>query len=202
MPPKYRTTRRPKRKFSGNQFTEPSRKNAMSGTEEANEEARGSNNLDQHSKKSVSSKKLLLKSDAKELKPRKAEEPYEEEATITGFRFVDMELLSTAFSAMRCADCGEFSIVLSENHLERKGCASSLRVFCENCGWKHEFWTSKKQTLSFEVNRRLDLDRVHGAEYKESDERKKRRKVLRGQRKKKEDKNQQAEGLTYAAGAF
>ena len=115
MPPKYRTTRRPKRKFSGNQFTEPSRKNAMSGTEEANEEARGSNNLDQHSKKSVSSKKLLLKSDAKELKPRKAEEPYEEEATITGFRFVDMELLSTAFSAMRCADCGEFSIVLSEN---------------------------------------------------------------------------------------
>ena len=155
MPPKYRTTRRPKRKFSGNQFTEPSRKNAMSGTEEANEEARGSNNLDQHSKKSVSSKKLLLKSDAKELKPRKAEEPYEEEATITGFRFVDMELLGTAFSAMRCADCGEFSIVLSENHLERKGCASSLRVFCENCGWKHEFWTSKKQTLSFEVNRRL-----------------------------------------------
>ena len=48
----------------------------------------------------------------------------------------------------------------------------------------------------------FDLDRVHGAEYKESDERKKRRKVLRGQRKKKEDKNQQAEGLTYAAGAF
>jgi len=30
----------------------------------------------------------------------------------------------------------------------------------------------------------------------------KRRKVLRGQRKKKEDKNQQAEGVTYAAGAF
>ena len=45
--------------------------------------------------------------------------------------------------------------MLSENHLERKGCASSLRVFCENCGWKHVFWTSKKQTKSFEVNRRL-----------------------------------------------
>ena len=40
--------------------------------------------------------------------------------------------------------------------------------------------------------RRLDLDRIRGAEYKESDERKKRRKVPRGQRKK-EDKNQQAE---------
>ena len=50
--------------------------------------------------------------------------------------------------------------------------------------------------------RRLDMDRVCGAEYKHSDERKKRRKVLRGQRKKKEDKNQQAEGVTHAARAF
>ena len=155
MPPKHRTTRRPKREFSGNQFTKPSRENSKSAMKEANEEARGSNTLGQHSKKSASSKKLLAKFDAMESKPCKVEEPYEEEATITGFRFVDMELLGTAFSAMRCADCGEFSIVLLENHLERKGCASSLRVFCENCGWKHEFWTSKKQTLSFEVNRRL-----------------------------------------------
>lgn len=155
MPLKHRTTRRPKRKFSGIQFTKPSRENAKRGTEEANEEARGSNTLGQHSKKSASSKKLLAKSDVMELKPRTAEEPYEEEATITGFRSVDMELLSTAFSAMRCVECGEFSIVLLENHLERKGCASSLRVFCDNCGWKHEFWTSKKQTLSFEVNRPL-----------------------------------------------
>ena len=50
--------------------------------------------------------------------------------------------------------------------------------------------------------RHLDMDRVCGAEYKHSEERKKRRKVLRGQRKKKEDKNQQAVGVTYAAGAF
>ena len=68
MLPKHRTTRRPKRKFSGNQFTKPSRENAKSGTEEA----RGSNTLGQHSKKSASSKKLLPKSDAMELKPRTA----------------------------------------------------------------------------------------------------------------------------------
>ena len=46
------------------------------------------------------------------------------------------------------------------------------------------------------------MDRVCGAEYKHGDERKKRRKVLRGQRKKKEDKNQQAEGVTHADRAF
>ena len=50
--------------------------------------------------------------------------------------------------------------------------------------------------------RHLDMDRMRGAEYKHSKERKKRRKVLRGQGKKKEDKNQQAEGVTYTAGAF
>lgn len=50
--------------------------------------------------------------------------------------------------------------------------------------------------------RLLDLDRIREAEYKESDERKKGRKVLMRQRKKKDDKNQHAEGLTYTAGAF
>ena len=143
MPPKFRSIRRRKRKFQGNQYTKPSSENAKSDKKEVNEEAHGSK----------SSKKLLPKSDAEEA--MKAEERYEEEAAVTGFRFVDMELLNTAFSALRCADCGEFSIVLSENQLKRMGCASSLRVLCENCGWKHEFWTSKKEDLSFEVNRRL-----------------------------------------------
>ena len=50
---------------------------------------------------------------------------------------------------------GEFSIVLSEIHLDMKDCASSLQVFGENFGIKHEFWTFKKKTRSFEVNRRL-----------------------------------------------
>ena len=50
--------------------------------------------------------------------------------------------------------------------------------------------------------RHLDLDRIRGAEYKESDEWKKRKKVLRVLRKKKGDRNQQAEGITYATGAF
>ena len=72
MPPKHRAIRRPKRKFSGNQFTKPSKENAKR-TKEAKEEAHGSNTLGQHTKKSVSSEKLLLKSDAMESKPSKVE---------------------------------------------------------------------------------------------------------------------------------
>ena len=72
MPPKHRAIRRPKRKFSGNQFTKPSKENAKR-TKEAKEEAHGSNTLGQHTKKSVSSEKLLLKSNAMESKPGKVE---------------------------------------------------------------------------------------------------------------------------------
>ena len=81
MPPKHRAIRRPKRKFSGNQFTKPSKENAKR-TKEAKEEAHGSNTLGQQTKKSVSSEKLLLKSDTMEPKPGKVEEPYEEDVTI------------------------------------------------------------------------------------------------------------------------
>ena len=49
----------------------------------------------------------------------------------------------------------DFRLVLSENVFQRKGCASSLRYFCKNCGWKHEILTSKKRTFSYEVNGRL-----------------------------------------------
>ena len=42
-----------------------------------------------------------------------------------------------------------------EDNLNQMGCASTLHLFCEQCGWKHSFCTSKKQGKSFEVNRRL-----------------------------------------------
>ena len=59
MPPKFRSTKRPKRKFSGNQFTKPSKD---SHSDEPKEEAHGSNTLGEHTKKSMSSKKLFRRS--------------------------------------------------------------------------------------------------------------------------------------------
>ena len=84
MPPKFRATKRPKGKFSGNQFTKPSKD---SQSDEPKEEAHGWNTLGEHTKKSVSSKKLLPNPEFPESKLFKDEEPPQEEATITGFRF-------------------------------------------------------------------------------------------------------------------
>ena len=89
------------------------------------------------------------------------------DSSITGYRLVDMEILCSVFSLLRCADCGSFTLKLTENQFNRSGCASCLRLFCKNCGWRSEFYSSKKQTQSFEVNRRLvytmrSLGKRHG----------------------------------------
>ena len=98
MPPKFRTTKRPKRKFSGNQFTKPSKD---SQSDEPKEEAHGSNTLGEHTKKSVSSKKPLPNPEFPESKLFKDEAPSQEEATITGFRFVDMEKFQHSQNKLR-----------------------------------------------------------------------------------------------------
>ena len=95
---------------------------------------------------------------AEDEKPKpKVHDKYSEEdsPTITGFRFFDMEVLSSVFEQLRCGDCGSFSLVLMEDSTKRKGCASTLRLLCEHCGWKFSFCTSRKQGKSYEVNRRL-----------------------------------------------
>ena len=43
---------------------------------------------------------------------------------------------------------------------------------------------------------------IYGAEYKGKNESKKKRKVLRGQKRRKEDMKQQNEGVTHGAGEF
>ena len=73
MPPKFRSTKRPKRKFSGNQFTKPSKD---SQRDKRKKEAYGSNTLGEHTKKSVSSKKLLPNPEFPESKLCKDEEPF------------------------------------------------------------------------------------------------------------------------------
>ena len=149
--PKSRTVRRSKRRFSGNQHSNSKRKEQEKIEEDATVKGRGRPSTTE-SKLSISSKKI---SDLDKPKPSELKEDVLDDLNITGFRLLDMELVSQAFSSLRCAECGNFQVTLMENHFERKGCASSLRLLCENCGWKLEFNTSKKQTKSFEVNRRL-----------------------------------------------
>lgn len=142
------SSRSRKRKFRGNQFSQPKKKSLKSL--ELNEDD------DQIDHISASSKKLQpkLPKDGKRETESKVEN---EKPRISGYRLVDMEVLAAVFELMPCPcnDCGEFSLTLSEVSFMRKGCSSCLRLFCASCGWKHSFYTSKKIKKHFEVNRRL-----------------------------------------------
>ena len=95
---------------------------------------------------SVLFQKLVTNAEDEKPKP-KVHDKYSEEDSpnITGFRFFDMEVLSSVFEQLRCGDCST----------KRKGCASTLRLLCEHCGWKFSFCTSRKQGKSYELIRRL-----------------------------------------------
>ena len=76
-------------------------------------------------------------------------------SNLTGYRLVDMEILANVFSLICCQECGEQNIQLSEISFRRHGCASCLRLLCLSCGWNHCFYSSKKISRFYEVNRRL-----------------------------------------------
>lgn len=141
--------RRPKkRKFQGNQHTNcdmfSDRDDSVSGESKScsEESARGL---------SSSARKIPL-SDPQEMNEGVTES---NKSNVSGYRFIDMEVLSELFEQMPCKECGEFKLMFAEDSLQRKGCASSLRIACENCGWKYCFYSSKKVKHYFEVNRRL-----------------------------------------------
>ena len=158
--PKFSSQRRKKRKFYGNRFTSRQGVNeeGLVPVESTSSGSAMSSSHGQEEAKECSASYQKLVTNAEDEKPKpKVHDKYSEEGspTITGFRFFDMEVLSSVFEQLRCGDCGSFSLLLMEDSTKRKGCASTLRLLCEHCGWKFSFCTSRKQGKSYEVNRRL-----------------------------------------------
>lgn len=105
--PKQRAVRRPKRKFSGNQFTKSSRKTAESVVSEEPCASTDANGIPEDTEDiaSVSSKKAekLFPESADEQKGKESSKDGVKDSSITGYRLVDMEILSSVFSSLRCA---------------------------------------------------------------------------------------------------
>lgn len=65
-----------------------------------------------------------------------SEEPINSEGTEeepTGYRFMDLSILSGIFKTLPCRECKQFTLALSENLQKRKGCASNLELHCQVC---------------------------------------------------------------------
>ena len=162
---KFRSVYRPKRKFRGNQHT---RRNchvtlmedvvAESTTvprpthaEHVSQAATPTGPANTPEIRSVSSKKILLKK-SKSMSPLKKDRYHCKPA---GFRFTDMEIFGSVFSFLACPECFQLCISLKEINRKRYGCASFLKLVCDNCHWEYVFYTSKKAGRAFEVNRRI-----------------------------------------------
>jgi hypothetical protein len=71
----------------------------------------------------------------------------------TGYRIMDIKILSDVIHRLQCPDCGE-SVSLTENHSLRKGFSSALEISCA-CIFKLKFQTSRNIKNGFDVNKRI-----------------------------------------------
>lgn len=138
------SSRTKKRKFHGNRFKESVKKVRL-GSE--SDSVGQSTSTDSCQNISASARKIGDQS-LRNVPPINS--------NITGYRFVDMELLNNVFQQMMCKECGNSAgLVLEDNPRERKGSACHLRVLCKECGWVYTFYTSKKVQHSYDINKRF-----------------------------------------------
>ena len=133
-----------KRKFHGNQFVKNAKKNRASDEDNTDgEPSMPSDNLSASARKICKRSSTVAEGCVKH-----------QSSNVTGYRFIDVEILGQLFQQMVCKECGGSNscLVLEDKHTERKGSASHLRVRCIECGW---VYTSKQIHNGFDVNRRL-----------------------------------------------
>ena len=72
---------------------------------------------------------------------------------LTGFRFLDLEILSIVASSLCCCStCNQTSFSLSENLSRKKGLAEALVIECFLCYYNNNFYTSKRNSKAFGAN--------------------------------------------------
>jgi len=82
--------------------------------------------------------------------------PKETDHSITGYRIIDMEILSKVFAELRCPRCNADGLKLHEIFSKKAGFASCLVVKC-SCEFKYnrEFFTSPGCQKTYDINYRV-----------------------------------------------
>ena len=77
------------------------------------------------------------------------------ENSATGYRFIDVSILSNVFEQLLCPGCSSASLTLTDNFEKKNGCASFLFIECISCHWNLKFCTSINIQGSYEINKRF-----------------------------------------------
>ena len=94
---------------------------------------------------------------SKKVEPIISQTPKETDP-VSGYRFVDMEILSSVFAEVSsCPVCLKPGLSLCDRVSKKKGFSSLLYLKCTSlsCQYMKEFYTSDQSTRSFDVNKRL-----------------------------------------------
>ncbi|CAB3999876.1 Hypothetical predicted protein [Paramuricea clavata] len=117
-----------------------------------------------------------------------------------------MGLITDVFCLFKCPQCDCVGLSLEEDDVSRKGYVAQSFVDVVKTavgsicfGLSMNIPAGKYTEFACHAE---DKSRVSLAQYKSTPRAKKRRKLIRGLKKKKEDKNQETEGLKYGAGEF
>ena len=74
--------------------------------------------------------------------------------TITGYRVIDMEVLSSIIKDLGYPQCHQEKLAMTENIKQKKGLSSMLVLNC-SCGYVREFYSSNVCGKGYDVNRRM-----------------------------------------------
>ena len=147
---KLSTRRRPKRRFSGNQFTKKRDLKEEASASTTPSFAGPSTVGDQPTSQVLSTP--LNNSNFEDIHTNT---PKSSDKQVDGYRIIDVELLSEFISSsMVCPECFNHGVVLRENFTKKQGLCSFLIVEC-SCGYKQDFYSSKPAGKSFDINRRM-----------------------------------------------
>jgi hypothetical protein len=61
------------------------------------------------------------------------EMPELNKSEVSGYRFVNLEILGTIFKLLPCKECHECQLMLIEDDSQCMGCTSCLSVWCSSC---------------------------------------------------------------------
>ena len=148
-------SRKRKRRYQGNQFINNNKKTSISpainSTEFSNPGA--PNNTEKGLNISASS--IDTSVSHSKVEHFEAATPKQHEI-ITGFRFLDMEILAGIIEVVCCPVCKRNDVRLCEQLSRKQGICSLLQIKCGYCKIDiKEVFTSKQNEKSFEINQRI-----------------------------------------------
>ena len=82
--------------------------------------------------------------------------PKQSDPNITGYRIMDVEILSDIFCELNCPSCNTNKLKLHERLNQKKGLASLLVLNCNECDYEREFYSSQLcRDKFFDVDTRI-----------------------------------------------